>query len=80
MKLKIMDDKLLHFSFSCILVIVFNLFFNSLLSISLVWGIGILKEIWDEKYGSGFSEGDIIANGFGIIFAGIIIGAKLLLK
>jgi len=80
MKIKIADDKLLHFSFSCILFIILNIFFNPLLSSGIVWGIGILKEVWDEEYGSGFSAGDIWANTIGIILGGLILSLQLLIK
>jgi hypothetical protein len=80
MKIKIANDKLLHFSFSCIGFLILNIIFNPVLSAISMFLIGFIKEIDDDVYGTGFSWGDIIANTIGIIFAGIIIGARLLLK
>ena len=76
-------DKLQHFSYSCFLsfgtqYILVNkldhredkaLPFSSLLSLSA----GILKEINDKRGGSYFSYKDMVANGIGILTAGIII-------
>jgi hypothetical protein len=79
--MKIADDKLLHFSFSCILVIISSLFLNNLLLVmGFVFLIGLLKELWDEGFGSGFSKGDIIADGIGIIFGAIILVLQFLIK
>ena len=76
-------DKLQHFSYSCFLsfgtqyVLVNKLDLregkavpmSSLLSLSA----GILKEINDKRGGSYFSYKDMVANGIGILTAGIII-------
>ena len=76
-------DKLQHFSYSCflsfgtqyILVNKLDLIegkavpISSLLSLSA----GILKEINDKRGGSYFSYKDMVANGIGILTAGIII-------
>ena len=76
-------DKLQHFSYSCFIsfgtqYILVNkldhregkaLPISSLLSLSA----GILKEINDKRGGSYFSYKDMVANGIGILTAGIII-------
>ena len=67
------QDKILHFLVSFSLVIFFGLI------VGLFWGtiitfiIGILKEIYDHYFGTGFSWGDILSN-----LIGIIIGIVLL--
>ena len=77
-------DKVQHFSYSCLVslgvqYILVNkiqfdeksaLPYSSLMSLSA----GILKELNDKKGKNGyFSFKDMVANGFGILFAGIII-------
>lgn len=74
--LKIQDDKLLHFSFSCILLFGTTIFFPFIESLVIVISIGWLKEIWDEYYGNGWSWGDIIANIVGILLGVIILILK----
>jgi len=87
--LKIQDDKWIaidkvqHFSYSCFVSLGFQyILVNKLeiddldalpLSSLLSCSAGTLKEINDKRSGSYFSFKDMVANGLGIFFAGIII-------
>jgi hypothetical protein len=73
--MKIKDDKLLHFSFSLNLMFIIHLFFELSIALFITLLIGLLKEIYDEYYGSGFDFKDILAN-----LIGIIMGFFCLLK
>ena len=79
-------DKVQHFSYSCFVSLGAQymfvnklemdeknaLPFSSLLSLSA----GTLKEMNDKRGGSYFSFKDMVANGLGIVFAGIIISIQ----
>lgn len=73
---KIADDKLLHFSFSCIILVGLSLFFSIITSILITILIGILKEVYDKYFGSGFDINDIWANLVGILFGTILLLLK----
>ena len=77
-------DKVQHFSYSCLIslgvqyVLVNKLEMNEdsamPLSMAMSFSLGIIKELWDKKGKNGFfSKKDVVANGFGILTAGIII-------
>ena len=77
-------DKVQHFSYSCLIslgvqyVLVNKLKMNedSAMHLSMVmsFSLGITKELRDKKGKDGFfSKKDLVANGFGILTAGVII-------
>ena len=66
------SDKLKHFWVCFFLQIAFLPWLSVLASIGLALLIGILKECWDQRYGSGFCWYDMLANILGIA-AGVII-------
>ena len=77
-------DKVQHFSYSCLIslgvqyVLVNKLEMNEdsamPLSMAMSFSLGIIKELWDKKGKDGFfSKKDVVANGFGILTAGVII-------
>ena len=76
-------DKLQHFSYSLFLSLGAQYILVSKLDIQerkalplsslFSFSAGALKEINDKKGGSYFSAKDMVANGIGILFAGIII-------
>jgi hypothetical protein len=63
------EDKLKHLHYSFWISVVALLFVSELNAFSLSFAIGILKEIWDKYYGSGFCYFDIAANCIGISIA-----------
>ena len=73
---KIPQDKLLHFTFSLVLMRVLSVFagdklFYRLLSALAVLSIGILKELYDKKRGQEISKGDLFTDALGVL-VGII--------
>ena len=77
-------DKVQHFSYSCLIslgvqyVLVNKLEMNEdsamPLSMAMSFSLGIIKEIRDKKDKDGFfSKKDLVATGFGILTAGVII-------
>lgn len=69
---KIPQDKLLHFTFSLVLMRVFSVFagdnfFYRLLSALAVLSIGVLKELYDKKRGEQISKGDLVADALGVL-------------
>ena len=77
-------DKVQHFSYSCLIslgvqyVLVNKLEMNEdsamPLSMAMSFSLGIIKELHDKKGKDGFfSRKDLVANGFGILTAGVII-------
>ena len=77
-------DKVQHFSYSCLIslgvqyVLVNKLEMNEdsamPLSMAMSFSLGIIKELRDKKGKDGFfSKKDLVANGFGILTAGVII-------
>ena len=77
-------DKVQHYSYSCLIslgvqyVLVNKMEMNEdsamPLSMAMSFSLGIIKELWDKKGKDGFfSKKDVVANGFGILTAGIII-------
>ena len=77
-------DKVQHFSYSCLIslgvqyVLVNKLEMNEdsamPLSMAMSFSLGIIKELRDMKGKDGFfSKKDVVANGFGVLTAGVII-------
>lgn len=60
------EDKQKHFIVSLLLVLFFSFFLNIWSSVIVSTMIGLLKEVWDEFFGSGFCVKDLVANGLGI--------------
>ena len=64
-------DKRKHFWVCFFLQFLFLPWFSILLSITLALLVGILKECWDQVYGTGFCWYDMLANVLGIA-AGLV--------
>lgn len=62
-------DKQQHFAVSFFLFIFICFFVNIGYALLLTFIVGLLKEVWDEFYGSGFCLWDMVAN-----FLGILVG------
>lgn len=70
---RIEKDKLLHFTFSMIvmrllLAVVSKSFFSCFLTAILVLSLGSLKELYDKKRGQKFDKNDLIADLLGVLF------------
>lgn len=67
--LHIPSDKLLHFTCSAIITFICLLFTPKLIAGSIALGVGIGKEIYNcyKKNPTGWSWGDLLADGLGII-------------
>lgn len=63
------EDKVKHFAVSFWLTVVANFQFSLVIAFFSVLFIGLLKEVWDHFYGSGFCFYDIFANCLGIVVA-----------
>ena len=66
------EDKIKHLIWSFWITVVALSFLTSAVSILFVFSIGVMKEIWDHYYGSGFCFYDISANCLGIFLATIL--------
>jgi len=66
------QDKLKHFWVCFCLQFLFLPWLPVTLSITLALLIGLLKECWDQRYGSGFCWYDMLANVLGIV-AGLVV-------
>jgi hypothetical protein len=66
------EDKIKHMTWSFWLAFVGMVFFSTFVAIAIVFLIGLLKEIWDKYYGSGFCYYDLIGNTMGITAAALI--------
>lgn len=69
---KIPQDKLLHFTFSLVLMRVLSVFagdklFYRLLSALVVFLLGVFKELYDKKRGEQMSKGDLFADALGVL-------------
>ena len=67
--IKIADDKLKHFVVSYAIMLTLMLFVQYDYAFWITLGIGLCKELYDEKDYGGFSWGDIVADAAGIILA-----------
>lgn len=70
---RIEKDKLLHFTFSMIvmrllLAVVSKSFFSCFLTAIIVLSVGFLKELYDKKRGQKFDKNDLIADLLGVLF------------
>ena len=70
------QDKLKHFSVCFLLQWVFLPWMSVVASIIATSLIGLAKELWDQRYGSGFCWYDMMGNTLGII-CGIAVYAPL---
>lgn len=63
------EDKRQHFGYSFVLLLLAAPWMSLVVAIIFVLLIGLLKEVWDLFWGSGFCWIDMAANVFGIIVA-----------
>lgn len=63
------EDKRQHFGYSFVLLLLAALWLNLWSAASLVLLIGLVKEVWDHYWGSGFCWIDMAANVLGILVA-----------
>lgn len=63
------EDKRKHLIWSFWIAVLSLVFFGYLISFSIAFLIGVVKEIWDHYYGSGFCFYDMTANCVGIFMA-----------
>lgn len=63
------EDKRQHFGYSFVLLLLAALWLNLWSAVSLVLLIGLVKEVWDHFWGSGFCWIDMAANVLGILVA-----------
>lgn len=70
------EDKIQHMKWSLGLFVGAYLIMSTALAFSLVMCIGLLKEFWDSRFGSGFCYFDMTGNLVGC-FAGIILTSAL---
>ena len=63
------EDKWLHLIYSAAIFSVFSTLFTTVTAIAISFLIGLLKEIWDWRYGTGFCLYDVLANIVGITSA-----------
>ena len=66
------EDKRLHLIWSFWLTIAARILWSAPIAFAIIFVIGILKECWDHRYGSGFCIYDIFANVVGSTFALIL--------
>lgn len=69
---KIPQDKLLHFTFSLVLMRGLSVFAGDKITYRLLTAlavilIGVLKELYDKKRGQQISKGDLIADALGVL-------------
>jgi hypothetical protein len=62
-----LNDKVQHFLVCFLLTYLFNCLFSLIISSLIVLVIGILKEIYDKYFGSGFCWKDLLADILGIL-------------
>lgn len=67
-------DKICHGAICFIISLVGTLFFNWWIGLILAVLAGILKEVYDAKWGTGWDWYDVIADGIGLILG---LGAYL---
>lgn len=60
------EDKRLHFVWSFWLTVAGHLVWPPGLAVAVSLLLGVGKELWDERYGSGFCWLDLVANALGI--------------
>ncbi len=67
------EDKQKHFYYSFLILLAAYCVLSLLWSIVVTVLVGLVKEIWDHFYGSGFCWWDLLANGIGILVACLLI-------
>jgi hypothetical protein len=67
-------DKQQHFGYSLILLLLAAIWLHTWQAVVLVLLVGLLKEIWDHYWGSGFCWIDMAANGLGVVVALLLLG------
>lgn len=77
------EDKHQHFWASLALILVPFSLWQNMLGVTLVaLLVGLLKEVWDHFYGSGFCWFDMAANllgmGCGLLLAGLVLALRTL--
>lgn len=70
------EDKIQHMKWSLGLFLGAYLFMSTALAFSVVMCIGLLKEFWDARFGSGFCYFDMTGNLIGCC-AGLILTSAL---
>ena len=63
------EDKRQHFTYSFVLLLMSAFWLNLWAAVSVVLLIGLVKEVWDHFWGSGFCWLDMAANVLGILGA-----------
>jgi len=63
------EDKQQHFWYSFVILIVVSACVNIPAGLVITFLIGLVKEVWDHFYGSGFCWYDMLANCVGILVA-----------
>lgn len=71
-KLQKEEDKHLHMMWSFGLMMVAQLLWPAMWAFVAVFSIGIFKEFWDSRFGSGFCMFDVFANILGIFSAFVL--------
>ena len=73
--LGVQEDKCFHFIANLLMVVVATLLFaegwGTLIGIGLAAGLSVGKELYDEKYGTGWSWADLMADALGIVAGAI---------
>jgi len=70
------EDKRKHLLYSFFIMLALSALLGLTLAVILTALIGLVKEVWDHYYGSGFCWRDMAANGIAIT-AGLIAAALL---
>jgi len=70
------EDKRKHLLYSFFILLLLSAVLGLTLAVLLTALIGLVKEIWDHYYGTGFCWRDMAANGIGIT-TGVIVAAIL---
>ena len=65
------EDKRKHIFWSFLLMLSAALAWPPAVAVALVFALGLVKEGWDYRWGSGFCWWDILANTLGIAGAGL---------
>jgi hypothetical protein len=71
------EDKIKHMTWSFWLMVAGLVFLPWIWAIASVFMIGLAKEVWDERYGSGFCFYDMLGNCIGMAGA-LLLGLPLL--
>jgi len=68
-------DKLLHIQYSAVIFVFLSVICSLPIALVLTFFIGLLKEVWDKYYGSGFCFYDMAANllGMAFVYPGIVM-------